>query len=54
MLKQQGHLYGLNALDFSNDGQLIATAGEVHSIFLYIFTGILHIVIIFLHDRTPK
>lgn len=27
VLKQQGHLYGLNALDFSSDGQLIATGG---------------------------
>eukprot|EP01034_Spumella_vulgaris_P031898 gene31898-39410_t len=28
VLKQQGHLYGLNALDFSADGQFIATGGE--------------------------
>ena len=28
VLKQQGHLYGLNAMDFSADGQLIATGGE--------------------------
>ena len=28
VLKQQGHLYGLNALDFSPDGQYIATGGE--------------------------
>jgi periodic tryptophan protein 2 len=29
-LKQQGHLYGLNALDFSSDGQFIATGGDVN------------------------
>lgn len=28
-LKQQGHLYGLNTLDFSSDGQFIATGGDV-------------------------
>jgi periodic tryptophan protein 2 len=28
VLKQQGHLYGLNALDISNDGQYMATGGE--------------------------
>lgn len=28
VLKQQGHLYGLNALDFSPEGQFIATGGE--------------------------
>ena len=28
VLKQQGHLYGLNSVDFSADGQYIATAGE--------------------------
>lgn len=28
VLKQQGHLYGLNALDFSPEGQFVATGGE--------------------------
>lgn len=28
VLKQQGHLYGLNSVDYSSDGQLVATAGE--------------------------
>jgi periodic tryptophan protein 2 len=28
VLKQQGHLYGLNAVDYSSDGQFIATGGE--------------------------
>jgi periodic tryptophan protein 2 len=28
VLKQQGHLYGLNAMDYSSDGQFIATGGE--------------------------
>ena len=28
VLKQQGHLYGLNALDYSDDGQFIATGGD--------------------------
>eukprot|EP01038_Epipyxis_sp_PR26KG_P014178 gene14178-19024_t len=28
VIKQQGHLYGLNSMDFSSDGQLIATGGE--------------------------
>lgn len=28
ILKQQGHLYGLNAMDYSADGQFIATGGE--------------------------
>jgi periodic tryptophan protein 2 len=28
VLKQQGHLYGIQALDFASDGQLIATGGE--------------------------
>ena len=28
ILKQQGHLYGMNSLDFSLDGMYIATAGE--------------------------
>jgi len=28
ILKQQGHLYGMNGVDFSNDGMFIATAGE--------------------------
>lgn len=28
VLKQQGHLYGLNVLDFSPEGQYIATGGE--------------------------
>lgn len=28
VLKQQGHLYGLNAMDYSADGQFIATGGE--------------------------
>ena len=28
VLKQQGHLYGLNTLDISSDGQYIATGGE--------------------------
>jgi periodic tryptophan protein 2 len=28
VLKQQGHLYGLNAVDYSSDGQYIATGGE--------------------------
>lgn len=28
VIKQQGHMYGLNALDFSSDGMYIATGGE--------------------------
>jgi len=28
VLKQQGHLYGLNSLDYADDGHLIATGGE--------------------------
>lgn len=28
VLKQQGHTYGLNALDFSSDGQFICSGGE--------------------------
>jgi periodic tryptophan protein 2 len=28
VLKQQGHLYGLNSMDYSSDGQFIATGGE--------------------------
>ncbi len=28
VLKQQGHLYGLNSLDYSDDGHLLATGGE--------------------------
>lgn len=28
VLKQQGHLYGLNCMDYSSDGQFIATGGE--------------------------
>lgn len=28
VLKQQGHLYGLNSVDISSDGQYMATAGE--------------------------
>ena len=28
VLKQQGHLYGIKSLDFSSDGQLIATGGD--------------------------
>jgi periodic tryptophan protein 2 len=28
VLKQQGHLYGLNSVDFSSDGQYIVTGGE--------------------------
>ena len=28
MLKQQGHIYGLNSLDYSNDGTYIVTGGE--------------------------
>lgn len=28
ILKQQGHLYGMNGVDFSSDGMFIATAGE--------------------------
>lgn len=28
VIKQQGHLYGLNSVDFSSDGQFIATGGE--------------------------
>lgn len=28
VLKQQGHLYGLNSMDFSPEGQYIATGGE--------------------------
>eukprot|EP00596_Hydrurales_sp_CCMP1899_P003442 CAMPEP_0119050586 /NCGR_PEP_ID=MMETSP1177-20130426/70734_1 /TAXON_ID=2985 /ORGANISM="Ochromonas sp, Strain CCMP1899" /LENGTH=830 /DNA_ID=CAMNT_0007029157 /DNA_START=526 /DNA_END=3015 /DNA_ORIENTATION=+ len=28
VLKQQGHLYGITTLDFSSDGQYIATGGE--------------------------
>jgi periodic tryptophan protein 2 len=28
VLKQQGHLYGLNTIDYSSDGQFIATGGE--------------------------
>ena len=28
VLKQQGHVYGLNSIDFSSDGQYIATGGE--------------------------
>jgi periodic tryptophan protein 2 len=28
VLKQQGHLYGLNVIDFSSDGQYIVTGGE--------------------------
>jgi periodic tryptophan protein 2 len=28
VLKQQGHLYGISTLDFSSDGQFIATGGE--------------------------
>ena len=28
VLKQQGHLYGISTLDFSSDGQYIATGGD--------------------------
>ncbi|MCL4414404.1 MAG: hypothetical protein M1522_06595, partial [Actinobacteria bacterium] len=28
ILKQQGHLYGMNALDFSGDSNYIASGGE--------------------------
>jgi len=28
VLKQQGHLYGLNSLDYADDGHLVATGGE--------------------------
>jgi periodic tryptophan protein 2 len=28
VLKQQGHLYGMNALDFSSDGHYVATGGD--------------------------
>ncbi len=28
IIKQQGHMYGLNALDFSSDGMYVATGGE--------------------------
>jgi periodic tryptophan protein 2 len=28
VVKQQGHLYGLNALDYSSDGQYVASGGE--------------------------
>ena len=28
VLKQQGHIYGLNSLDYSNDGTYIVTGGE--------------------------
>lgn len=28
ILKQQGHLYGLNVLDFSSEGQFVVTGGE--------------------------
>lgn len=28
VLKQQGHLYGMNSLDFSSDGNYVATGGE--------------------------
>lgn len=28
VLKQQGHLYGMNCLDFSSDGNYVATGGE--------------------------
>lgn len=28
VMRQQGHLYGLNAMDFASDGQYIATGGE--------------------------
>ena len=44
VLKQQGHLYGLNAVAFSHDGQYIATGGEDAK-------GTVHT---YVHSRTPS
>lgn len=39
ILKQQGHLYGMNALDFSSDGHYVATGGDDGKVKLWSMTS---------------